>query len=369
MQFILLVAHYSNNDAVCNDAIMISESLEALGHRTYFYAPTADTNFNKSMITSTRLKELITDRETIVIYEHCIFLPKYDYIFAEAKCRIWLRYQNITPSKFYERYNSVATHATAMGILQTKKIVHDPRIEFFIPGSGFTAQDLIQFGADQNKIHVIAPISRIDDFANCQIDQNVKEVLTADNEMINLLFVGRVVPNKGHRHLIKVVKSYIRMYGPKVHLWIVGNIIPEFTLYYRELERIIDSERVGDHITFTGSITFDALHTYYKFSDIFLLLSEHEGFCVPITEAQYHELPIVSVECGPFAEAVGQNQLNIDNYDYDFLAAACARIKNDPSVKEKLTNAGKENLSNFNPKTLTKKISDIIELSKRKNSR
>jgi len=363
MQFLFLVAHYSNNDAVCNDAIIISELLQSQGHQTYFYSPTADTNFKKELITKEKLKELTTDPGTIVIYEHCIYLHQFAEIFAGAHCKIWFRYQNITPPHFYEPYDKVAANATRMGLAQTKQLVHDPRIEFFLPGSEFTANDLRHYGADPKKIHVIAPISRLDDFAKCQIDLAVKNKLTADSGINNLLFVGRVVPNKGHRHLIEILSTYFNFYGPKVHLWIVGNLVPNYKLYYQELERLIDSLQVGNFVTFTGSVSFDTLHTYYQFSDTFLLMSEHEGFCVPITEAQYHGLPIIAVDCGPFEDAVGENQLILKTYDYNFIAAACAKIKTDQDVRDRLISAGKENLSHFIPDALNKKIADLIDLS------
>ena len=358
--FIILVAHFSNHDAVCNDAVSIGEYLTKAGHNVFYFSPSADLNFRKPLISRERFRDLASLQQTIVIYEHCIYMASYSDLFSDARCQIWLRYQNITPPKFYDPYDSVAAHATRAGLAQTQELVADPRVSMFLPGSEFTAKDLVNFGAKREKIEIIAPISRVDDFDKCSVDQSTQQALTANPKINNLLFVGRVVPNKGHKHLLQILKSYLANHGPDVHLWIVGGLMKQYGKYYLELEEIVNRNKLGSHVTFTGPVSFDALHTFYKFSDVFLLMSEHEGFCVPITEAQYHGLPIVAVDHGPFQDAIGQDQLIVDHYDYPFLAAACARIKKDENLRQTLSRAGKENLKLFRPAALNGKIGNVV---------
>ena len=75
-------------------------------------------------------------------------------------------------------------------------------------------------------------------------------------------------------------------------------------------------------IKFHQKVDLKTLHTLYKYSTVFLLLSEHEGFCVPILEAQYHNLPIVAWDQCAVGETLGSGQLLFQDCDYDSFAIA-----------------------------------------------
>ena len=118
----------------------------------------------------------------------------------------------------------------------------------------------------------------------------------------NLLFVGRIIPNKKIDDLIRVFAVYQRYVDPRSRLLLVGD--------YRGHERYYDGCRRWsggfdlDEVVFTGQVDDDDLLAYYSVADLFLCLSEHEGFCVPLVEAMIFGLPVMAYDAGAVRETL-----------------------------------------------------------------
>ncbi len=182
----------------------------------------------------------------------------------------------------------------------------------------------------------------MNDFDNVKIDTTLKEQL--NDGVLNLLFVGRVAPNKGHVHLIETIRRYKEVYGNNIHLNIIGSIACELKGYYKELKELINDYDLNDMISFYDHVTFEQLNTFYATADLFLLMSEHEGFCVPILEAQYHNVPIIALDRAAVKETLGDEQLIYEKIDYDIFASAIYTLTTD---KEMHTYLAKQGYNNF----------------------
>ncbi|MGH9678266.1 MAG: glycosyltransferase, partial [Candidatus Acidiferrum sp.] len=141
---------------------------------------------------------------------------------------------------------------------------------------------------------------------------------------INLLFVGRVSPHKGHKRLLRVASLYKSLYGTDVRLTIVGGLDDQLGIYYRELRKEIAARRLDGRVFFTGKVTPSQLKTFYKSADVFLCVSEHEGFCVPLVEAMRLGVPIVAYADCAVGSTLGEHPFCWKNPD-PFLAAESIR--------------------------------------------
>ena len=178
---------------------------------------------------------------------------------------------------------------------------------------------------------------------------------TLNPEHLNILFVGRLVAQKGIHHLLHTLDHYIGAYGDQVRLHLVGQIFHNKN-FVKELEELTEKLRLSSYIKIHGKTSFDALATLYRLCDVFLIMSEHEGFCVPIVEAQFHGLPIVALDRGAVGETLGKGQIALSQVDYGLFATAIHRVKNDPTLKENLRKAGHHNLQRFRLKTLNEQF-------------
>jgi glycosyltransferase involved in cell wall biosynthesis len=108
------------------------------------------------------------------------------------------------------------------------------------------------------------------------------------------LFVGRVVPNKAQHDVVKAFAAYRRVFDPHARLRLVGGT--SLPAYADAVARYVDALGLGGAVELTGPVDPGVLSAHYRAADVFVCLSDHEGFCVPILEAMHHDLPIVAPE-------------------------------------------------------------------------
>jgi glycosyltransferase involved in cell wall biosynthesis len=133
---------------------------------------------------------------------------------------------------------------------------------------------------------VVPDLSHLDDPADWMV---VREF---DDDWTNILFVGRVIANKKIEDVIRAFHAYHTRFNPKSRLIIAG-IFSVFERYFESLTHLVGELGLSD-VHFTGHISDAELIAYYEVADLFLCASEHEGFCVPLVEAFYKQVPVLA---------------------------------------------------------------------------
>ena len=106
------------------------------------------------------------------------------------------------------------------------------------------------------------------------------------------LFVGRVTPNKCQHDVVKAFAAYRRLHDPQARLHLVGGVASSPTR--RLCARSCAASSSTDCVDLTGPVSAGGLAAYYRNADVFVCLSEHEGFCVPLLESMHHHVPVVA---------------------------------------------------------------------------
>jgi glycosyltransferase involved in cell wall biosynthesis len=158
-----------------------------------------------------------------------------------------------------------------------------------------------------------------------------------DDDKTNFLFVGRVIPNKCFHDLIKVFAFYQRFIDSNCRLLLVGEWVG-FEKYYEALVRMVDDLRLKD-VVFTGHVEDDDLAAYYRLADLFMCLSEHEGYCVPLIEAFRFGLPVMAADAGAVPETLGGAGVLIREKRIDEIALMAYAIVTDDSLSQKIVAA------------------------------
>jgi glycosyltransferase involved in cell wall biosynthesis len=178
---------------------------------------------------------------------------------------------------------------------------------------------------------------------------------------INVTFVGRVAPNKGFRNLIYTAHYFKRIFNTPVRFSFVGGVDPRLNGFFAEMNKLVQDLGVADIVEFTGRVPVSEIKAFYLASHVFLLTSEHEGFCVPILEAQFFKVPIVAVASTAIPQTLGDNQLLYPAVDFHVLASAIDIISRDPAVKLFLTAAGSRNFLKYETATLRRQFAAHLE--------
>jgi len=360
------IAYFSivENDAVGNDILQEYYALDENGYDVYLYGedycPQVKNKFIKKLSWQ-ELLQFIKYKNNILIYHHANYWENGEKIIEQANCKILLKYHNVTPSHFFKAYSEEITISCQMGRKQTERLVKTRKIKLYLPDSVFNGEELKSYGASKEKIKPLAPFHKVDDFCSINLNKDLYHQLK--DGKINVLFVGRIAPNKGHKHLIEVMREYVELYDRNIRLNIVGGLDPKLNSYYEELQHLIKKYNLEDVIFFRGRVSFQDLCTYYKTADIFLLMSEHEGFCVPVLEAQFHQVPIVALGRTAVPETIGKEQLVFNEVDYPTFACAIRIVNQDKTIKNFLAEKGVENFLKYNNESLKIKFLEILTVN------
>lgn len=269
------------------------------------------------------------DPQATVIYHWCDGWGYFDDLFLTLPCRLIVRWHNNTPPWFFASYSAVPVANTVRGFTSLLTLAEGSRVEFWV-NSVYTARQLAFLGVTPSRVHVVYPLSPLLDR-----DRTPRPPTTTgsarDGQPLRILFVGRAVPHKGHKHLVATAALVQRATGRPVRLTMPGRPDGFTARYVREATALARDVAVGG--MFPGEVPLARLRELYASSDVFLCLSEHEGFGLPIFEAMRAGLPVVGLRSTAIGEFLGHHPLAVSRMDYVAVAAHVVAVL-DPAVRE-----------------------------------
>jgi glycosyltransferase involved in cell wall biosynthesis len=156
----------------------------------------------------------------------------------------------------------------------------------------------------------------------------------------DFLFVGRVVPSKAQHELVKALFAYRRLYDPDARLHLVGGT--SSYAYSKALRDFAADLGLAGAVRIYGEVSDSALAAYFGAADVYLSLSDHEGFGVPLVEAMAAGVSVIARDFGAVAGTGGNAALLLRRTDPSYVAAAMHRVYTDTSLRRRLLEAGRE---------------------------
>jgi glycosyltransferase involved in cell wall biosynthesis len=337
MKIVIMHQTVVSHDAIGND-IEAMFSILSKNHECVVFT---EYQLNKRLcyISEAELEPVLSDENCLIIYHHSTNWEIGENILRKAKGKIIIRYHNITPPEFFQPYSSLYYQQCKNGREQTVKFAQEFSKAFWLSDSVFNSKDIPD--VEVERIGVCAPFNKIENWAVGAPDESILEKLLFGND-VNLLFVGRVAPNKGHLFLLDVLYKYCLNYDTNITLRIIGKADCSLAEYNKKITDKIKALKLNGYVQFIGEINDATLTSYYLGSDFFLCASEHEGFCVPILEAQYFQLPIIARASSAVPETIGNNQVVLGEDVAEYSAAIRLLNKNE-KAKQFLRDNGNEN--------------------------
>ncbi len=153
--------------------------------------------------------------------------------------------------------------------------------------SEYNRQELEALGFPATAVLPVVP-----DFTHLGGTPNFMQAGAFDDGWVNLLFVGRMIPNKRIENVIRAFHAYKRWFNPRSRLLLVGSH-GGFERYLAMVHDLVARIGAAD-IHMLGHVSNEELAAYYQIADVFLCASEHEGFCVPLMEAFHMGVPVLA---------------------------------------------------------------------------
>ena len=320
-----VLASLGYGDAIGHEVLGIQRVLRAAGYASEIFVETADP----------RLEDLTVDfRELVheshpdnILIHHFSIGSKASRIAYALPDRMALVYHNITPPEYFVDVHRLLVRLCYHGRRELGAYVH--RCDLALGDSEFNRQELEAAGfATTGVLPVVPDFSHLDGAANDLIARQF------DDDWTNVLFVGRVIPNKRIENVIRFFAAYKRRYNPRSRLLIVGSY-GAFERYLIMLHQLVAQLGVPD-VHFLGHVSNEELTAFYDVADLFLCASEHEGFCVPLMEAFYKRIPVLALARTAVPATMDGGGVLYENPDPAEVATLLDVVASDLALQERI---------------------------------
>jgi len=351
MKIIQLLPTLSYGDGVGNDALAIDKIIKDMGYETKIYAENIDPKSKKEL--ADKVSNIPLMEKTDIIIYHLSTGTKLNDQLKDYPCKKLIVYHNITPPHFFEKYSQSSFELCQKGREGVKKL-HDAA-DYCWADSEYNKLDLLDNGYKCN-IDVVPIVIPFEDYAK-KPDSTI--INKYNDNWVNIVFVGRIAPNKKQEDIIKTFYYYKKYINPKSRLFLVGSF-HGMEVYYKRLWKYVDELALKD-VHITGHIKFQQILSYYKLANIFLCMSEHEGFCIPLLEAMYFQIPIIAYACTGVKETLAHAGLKLDEKDCKVAAEMMHLIIEKKDLKEKIIKQQNLRLNDFKYEKIKEKIETCLK--------
>ena len=326
-------------DATGDHTLALQDALRGVGWESDIYVEAAHDDLWHRASYFERYPERARPGD-ILLYQLSTASPVAEFLLERPETLV-LDYHNITPSSFYDGWEDHTSEKVALARVQASLLA--PMATLGIADSAFNADELRRMGC---RATAVAPILvDIDDHEPRTDPATLSRLTGAHGRATVLLFVGRLSPNKAQHDLVEALWLYRRWYDPGALLHLVG---PGVTASYVQAVMDLAAELgLSAAVSHDQDLTDAELAAFYEDADVFVCLSDHEGFCIPLLESMRSGLPIVAYSAGAVPETLGQAGLLLDTKRPSEVAAAIARIRGDPELAGHLVAAGHHRLGEF----------------------
>lgn len=337
----------SYGDSLSNALIYTQKLLNSLGYISKIYAVNSviDIRMKHEIY---HIDEYNSSANQILFYHHSIGHNYHDEIMKFYDKKI-LIYHNITPAYFFKNNERIQEFCN-LGREQLKKSSN-----FFIASLGdsdYNSKEL-RYYQYQN----IKTLPLLLDFNKHLKYKADEQLIKKYSEVYNIIFVGRVVQNKVQHQLIDVMLQLKNKGLKKFKLHIIGgtsqiDYLDFLKLYIKKLNLLVE-------VTITGKVSDKILSSYYTLADLYLSLSEHEGFGIPLVEAMKYDVPVLAFNAGGISTTIPKEGL-LEKKAPSFVADKILKFLNDPYLRVELIKKQKQHIKQFSNINIKKKLIDLL---------
>jgi glycosyltransferase involved in cell wall biosynthesis len=321
-----LMAALSYGDAVSNHALWIRDALRRAGYVSDIFVEHVHPRMTGHVRPFWEYPQ-VSSPETVCLF-HFSIGSAVGPLIHHLPDRLAIVYHNITPAEWFVGFRPHLVGLTHHG--RRELTAWAPRTALGLGVSDYNRRELESAGFAPTGVLPIVPDWSVYSGAGSRVTRR----LYADDRT-NIVFVGRISPNKRIEDVIRVFACYQRYHDPDSRLFLVGDH-RGYEKYYDRLQEMVQALRL-EEVVFTGHVDDEDLVAYYRLGHLFLCLSEHEGFCVPVLEAMAVGLPILAYDAGAVAETLRGAGVLLQEKDPETVAELMHEILTRPELQTAIT--------------------------------
>lgn len=330
-----LVPSMIPHDATADHTLQVQRALRDAGYESDIFALAV----HPSLEDRVRLAhELPGGRpRSHLLYQYSACSPLADLLLSRRE-PVALNYHNVTPAHFFHRWDRSIWLALQAAQVQLDQLAR--RQPLGLCDSAFNADDLAVHGLARR---VVVPV--LVDVAGFAGEPDAGRAAALERRRdggASWLFVGAISPHKAQHELVQALACYRRAVDPRARLVLVGRVIAP--AYAAALGRLVADLGLGDAVDLVGEASHAELVAHYRHADVFVTVSRHEGFCVPVLEAMAHDLPVVARRAGALPDTIADAGVLVADGGWE-LVAAVDRVVHDGAARRALVAAGHRRLA------------------------
>lgn len=332
------LAGFTSRDAISNEAIQMRDIFRSWGYESDIFSET-HTTLPKFREQSHAAPDYATRAGSDdVVLLHLSIGSRVNDIFRDLPCKKAILYHNITPAAYLEFINKRMAYDLLRGREQVANLAGVAEVNMAC--SRFNAMELEEQGF--SNVHVLPLVL---DLGQSKIPPDKATLRMCNDGTVNILFVGRCVPNKALEDLLSAFFYFHKHVEPNSRLIHVGSHAGTDRYYYLLLGK---ARELGlSTVQFAGSVSQAALNAYYKSAHLFLCMSEHEGFCIPLIESMAHDLPILAYAAAAVPETMDGAGVLFSRKQFELVAEMMGMLVHDQPFRNGIIEGQRSRLSDY----------------------
>jgi glycosyltransferase involved in cell wall biosynthesis len=337
-------------DAIGDSARRVRDLLRGLGHESDLYALTIDDELKHEV---RPFSDPAARRGDLTIF-HFALPSSMTEAFASLGSGRILQYHNVTPAAFFAAYDPALFRLASLGREDLRTLVG--QVDLALGDSDYNRQELEALGFERTGVFPIA----VD---TSRVTQRVRRPALEqilDDGLVNFLFVGRIAPNKKIEDHIRLAEHYKRYVDAYYRFIFVGryDVVPH---YYSTIRALMAEYRLlNDRFVFTGPVPDEELAVYYQHAAVYISLSEHEGFCVPLLEAMAADVPVLAYAAGAVPDTLGGAGVQFAPKDLEHAAELLGALAFDDDLRAQVLAGQRRRLADFGDARMTRDLTTFI---------
>jgi len=333
-----IVAGYQRGDAISNNAMLIRNILRGWGCASEIFCERNRTSPEQRHDARDLDSLAAACRPDDVAILHLSIGCRANLLFPGLPCRKVILYHNVTPPEYFAKLNPSIAANLAEGRRQVAALAG--AAELNLADSDFNARELVAAGYRNTGV-----LPLMVDLRAAHQDVSPAFLDRFGDGVVNVLFVGRVVPNKRHDELLRVFHAFQHTVEPRSRLLVVGSYHGT-EVYHTLLLGAVHTLEL-QRVVFTGTVSQAELNACYRSASLFLCMSEHEGFCAPLLEAMHHDLPVLAVASAAVPETMGGAGILFQDRNPALIAETMGQVVRDEALRNAIVQRQRRRLEAY----------------------
>jgi glycosyltransferase involved in cell wall biosynthesis len=341
------VAGFNRADAISNEAITLRSLFRSWGYESKIFSEVRrippELRNEAHDVTEYGPESKPED----VVLLHLSIGSAVNEAFAGLKCKKAILYHNVTPSHYVAPVQKQIARTLALGEQQIKGLSDAATVN--MADSKFNADELTALSyADVKVLPLVLDYDKLSEKPDRKVMKEFNDNRTT------ILFVGRCAPNKKIEDLLLAFAYFQNTVNADSRFVHVGSHAG-LERYYYALQAMRRDWKLRN-VHFAGTTSQSELNAFYQSADVFLCMSEHEGFCIPVIESMVHNVPVMAYAAGAVPETLDGSGVLFDEKDFPMIAEMIGRLTTDKPLRSAILQGQAARLKRYRDRDLASEL-------------